>query len=292
MYPYQRPQNSLLFDLIREANPDLGVPLSIYNCYFGTPKAQSVPQGGIANTNITVFGTGGKYVGKKIVEYRRIELSRLFRGMTPLEISLYSTDGPNLTISQASIVNWINNRFGLTLGANDITLTTNIGPNAITTVNVLSTSLCYTGSLSFIWRPIGPDINTVFTGEGLGGRLFDGGNDFSPGFKPVGDYICYDLDFNPIIATMNAITVSGVWANTVNAIAVLNFLKANVSTVFDNLSHTVPGGLNGLSFVKQALPIATAPEANSQHATFKNALVLTAKEDSWFRGKFIMHYTP
>jgi len=287
MYPYQKPQLELLLDLIKEANPGMPFPPTAANLRFGTPVAQAVPSGGIADTNILVTGKD-PYFGTKVVQYRRINVTQLFRNMMPFKLTIW-TGGQ---LPDRTTLKYLNKTFGTAFLDEDVLGSTRPSGNFTQTIPILATSKCYSGSIDINWQPGPRDVNDFFTATALPGRLFPGGNDFAPGFKPVGEYMCYEVDFSPLSGTFAQIGASGTW-NGASAlgIPITNFLKANVSPDFKgDQPHTAYGGLNGLSFIRVAIPIATVPEANSQSTVFKNVVAIIAQPNSWFRGKLLMHY--
>jgi hypothetical protein len=290
MYPYQKPQLRLLLDLVREANPAIDLPLDETSIKVGIPKSQAVPSGGIVDTNVTLSGRG-KYFGVRTVQYRRINLGSFFIGNRPLIIRTW-TAAPS-TISSDEIVAYLNKVYGLAMVSADLPVKTFTGGNNFIQA-IESTSLCYSGSLNFVWYPDKREISDAFTAPNLLGRTFPNGNDFSVGQKQDGEYMCYDLDFSPIASSLALLTASGVWSGTTPAgVAITNFLIANVSPIFKgDQPHTVDGGLNGLSFIKVNMPNAGVPDANSQSALFKTVVAIIAQPTSWFRGKLLMHYVP
>lgn len=294
MYPYQKTQIALLLDLVKEANPGMPLPPNSTNIRVGSPAAQTVPSGGIADTNILLSGISNSgYFGGKLVQYRRIDLAKFFKNMEPVVINAWSSIGPNTQITNATICDYLNKTYGLALVAADADFTSTTGPNLRSSVVLKTTSLCYAPTrFDFIWRPIGRPISEALPGKNLAGRSFPGGNNFAPGFKPVGEYMCYETDFSPLSATFAAIGASGTWNGTsALGIPITDFLKANVSADFKgDQPHTVYGGLNGLSFIRMPMPVSTVPEANSLSTVFKNVVAIIAQPDSWFRGKLLMHY--
>lgn len=289
MYPYRKPQLELLLDLIKEANPGMPFPPTATNLRFGTPVAQTVPNGGIADTNIVVAGKD-LYFGSKTVQYRRINLDHFFRSMNSIKINMWVSAANNVITAQ-QVVDYYNKMYGLALTTAD-TGAGSWSPNTQQVITIAPTSRCYSGRLIFWWTPANRDINDVFPGKSLAGRSFPGGNDFSPGFKPIGEYMCYETDFRPLTATFAQIGASGTWnGGSALGVPITNFLKTNVSPDFNGgQPHTVYGGLNGLAFIRMPMPVATIPEANSQSTIFKNVVAIIAQPDSWFRGKLLLHY--
>lgn len=291
MYPYQKPQLALLLDLVKEANPGMTLPVTADTIKVGTPASQTVPSGGIADTNILLSGKGD-YQGSKRVQYRRINLDYFFgiTAMNPIKFSKWVSAANNL-ITAHQVMEYYNKTYGLALTTADVG-NLSYGPNVQNVITIATTSLCYTGRLIFRWTPDNRDISDVFPGNSVSGRMFPGGNDFNPGFKPIGEYMCYDTSFVPLSGVFAQIGASGTW-NGASAlgIPITDFLKANVSPDFKgDQPHTVYGGLNGLSFIRMPMPVSTVPEANSQSTVFKNVVAVIAQPTSWFRGKLLMHY--
>jgi hypothetical protein len=290
MYPYQKPQMELLLDLVKQANPGITLPFTPATMRTSIPVAQSVPPGGIVDTNVVISPkTNDSYTGSVKVQYRRIDLSKSFRNMTPVPVNFYSA----LTqVPLPLLVTKFNEQYGTSFTVNDFTNpVTQSYPTATTfSLNVAASSLCYQpGSLLFAWQNRKPTLPEVTTGMALTGRLFPGGNDLdAPGRKPQGEYLAYSVDntwpggLNGANAGSGVVIVSDAWATLFSP------LKAADPRFTEQLNHTVPGGLNGLNYASYNLPNPLVPEANS--TLYKFAMLIIAQPSSWFQGRLILHY--
>ena len=288
MYPYQKPQLELLLDLIKEANPGMPFPPTAANLRFGTPVAQAVPSGGIADTNIRVTGSD-PYFGSKVVQYRRLSLDSIFKNMTPVPLEYYSATPATTT---GLFVENLNRVYGTSFLPNDFTFAPNttLQANGNFALTPVAGNLCYspTGGSMFIWRNVKPFLKQVTSNGTLTGRQYPGGNDFvTPGRKPQGEYLAYSVDNTiPQISGINF--GSGTVTNTALWQQVITPLKVFDPRFTTAVGHTAEGGLNGLAYVTYALPNALVPEANS--ALYKFAIVIVAQAGSWFQGRLILHY--
>lgn len=85
---FNRSEDEILFDLIARDNPDLVPALSPNNCYIGPAYANTDSDAGQYNTIATViprFGSG--LYGRIKIKYNRIDLSDLFRGIQPVQVT-------------------------------------------------------------------------------------------------------------------------------------------------------------------------------------------------------------
>lgn len=289
-YPYNKPQRDLLYKLINEANPTAPFTMDLSNATIGIPVAQAVVNGKIADTNVLLSGKSA-YIGSKRVEYRRIDLSKFFKNITPS----FDDYTPGTVVTTAMLVDYFNRTFGLALTVNDFQGgggTWSPGPAGFA---IDPKSLCYSGTISWTWTNGKRQIGSAFTAPNVDGRLWGGGNVFDQNRKPTGQYIAYDLDYSPVKDVMATLASTGTWsfAGSPTFVPLFDFLKSNVSPLFDqSKQHTEVGGLNGATYTKTTMPSATFPEANSLSPKFKNVLVLTPLPTSWWQGRILMHYTP
>lgn len=289
-YPYNKPQRDLLYKLINEANPTAPFTMDLSTATIGVPAAQTVANGKIADTNVLLSGKG-PYIGSQRVEYRRIDLSKFFKNIT-ISFDDWTANG---IITTAQLVDYLNRTYGLAMVVSDFQSGGggwNAGPG---TYPMDAKSLCYSGSISWVWVKGKRQINSAFTTPNIDGRLWAGGNVFDANRKPTGQYIAYDLDYSPVKDVFTAVPTTGTWNFAGNSVftPLFDFLKSNVSPLFDQTKqHTEIGGLNGATYTKVIMPSATFPEANSLSPKFKNVLVFTPLPTSWWQGRILMHYTP
>jgi hypothetical protein len=285
-YPYNKAQLDLLYKLINEANPGAPFSIDLTTAKVATPQAQAVVAGQIADTNVMLTGKG-YYIGGQRVQYRRIDLTKFFRGVT-VKFDTWSSNG---YVNAQMVVDHLNKTYGLAITINDISIPGGLWAAGTSSVNTSGTSLCYIGSITWTWSQGKREIESVLLANNVDGRLFPGGNVFDGLRKPQGEYICYDLDFAPVASGFASFTATGVWpAAGGPSDIVFPFLKEKVSSLFDSTKpHTEVGGLVGATYAYiTALPSAIAPEANA--ANFPRAVVITAAANSWWQGKIMFHF--
>lgn len=291
MYPYRKPQFDIFIDLVKQANPGLALPFTAATVSLGTPVAQAVPQGGIADTNVRVRAKpGALYVGSKVVQYRRIDLTAFFKNQT-LEVTSWSS-GSTQTVAQ--IIEALNAQYGISLLVSDtvhagVPNTGNeaVGYDGQWGIALYSGSLCYTlseGARVITLRRGKRPVSDAFASGNLSGRAYAGGNSFPGGRKPQGQYMSYDIDFSTsLTGTAGSGTVGTTWAG------IFDILKTNVDSRFSHTTTSdVFGGCSGLSYTVYPLPNAAVPEANS--AKFAKVLAIFPVASSWFQGPLLMHF--
>lgn len=291
MYPYQKPQMDLLFDLIKEANPGIEFPFNPSTMKAATPVAQAVPSGGIVDTNVVVTPrTNDHWFGTVKVQYRRLSLLSIFKNMTPVIVEYYH---PTATSTVGKFIQNLNRVYGTSLLPDDFTYpgATALAANTAFNMAPVAGNLCYApaGGIQCLWRLVKPILSEVAPNGTLTGRLYPGGNDFvTPGRKPQGEYLAYSVNntstfLTGVSAGSGVIGPTAAWEN------ILGPLKAADSRFTAMVGHNVaPGGLNGLSYVTYALPNVLVPEANSE--LYKFAVVIVSQATSWFQGRLILHY--
>lgn len=284
MTDYRKPSSELIFDLIEEANPGFRQSIGENGVAFGTPVTQSVPSGGIADTNILVRAKkASAAIGNRTLQYRRIDLTKLFRGMSILLDDYYPS-----TINNAELVAMLNKRFGMNLQESDFVTGGAFSSGTQYTRNIHANSLCFKGGVTFTWTRGKQDISGLITNPALNGRLWPSGNDFSAPRKPQGEFMVYSLDCSSQSAELNG------WSSPANngsgVAAFINWVNAQLGrNLFDPTQlSTSQGGVLGLARVRYTLPNVNLPEANSNK--YNRAMVFTAAADSWFQGKIIFHY--
>jgi hypothetical protein len=290
MYPYKDTQFNTLVALIKASNPALQVQLAPSDLRTLVPTVVTADSFG-RNTSLRLMARNSSTVayGSQTVLYRRIDLTSLFRSMTPLTFSSYSSSGN--TISATDFCTAFNKRFGTLLVPSDFTNTTfTSGTQA--TLTMSGSSLIYVGNVTVLWSSGKANLADVLTGKTLNGKLYPGGNSFPGGRKPQGEYICYGLDFSPINTNLKAATNGAVttWATDTNYSAILAFLQSKIpGQNFNSGAASTQGGLSGLTVTRYTLPSASVPDANSDKYGF--CTVIQSLSDSWFQGRLLLHYT-
>lgn len=297
-YPYQQSQTALFLGLINTANPSMPTPATSSNVAIQTPASQTPPNGTVLNTNVLVNSVAGKaYRGKQTFQYRRIDIGALFLNTPPIVTDYYSGN-----ITSAQLATALNRMYGLNLTAADFVATSFPSQASNQTAVIASTSLCYTGTLTFNWQRGKIPVSNLFastpaTPVTLSGRVWPGGNTFGGGRLPQGEFLLYGLNCTSQAANFSAGTVDtskAAWQ------AVLAFLQAAAPGLnLTSSAFTTAGGINGLTSFIATLPDATnAPYAMQSSPsgiyTYNKALVLyppSAQAPScWFQGKLILHF--
>lgn len=287
-YPFSRSQFETLLKLIEESNPGLTVGLTPTNMIVnGSPAAQTVPSGGIADTNVFIQSKTPAYFGGRRFEYRRIDLSKAFKGMT----LLLNTYQPT-TISAAQICDELNRLYGLSLSTVDIG-SANYSTGVQNTVTILAGSLCYNGSITFTWTRTKRPLSDVMKQDPatINNRLWPGGNTFNVGRKPQGEYMVYGVTGAELSSQFASLSATGTFdpvAYSSHARIMMFMQRVAPGLNFNDSMHDVSGGLKNLAFNKYTLPNNNVPEANSDH--YSNVFVLSAAGTSWFQGRILIHY--
>lgn len=288
MTDFRKPQDDLLYDLIEEANPGFKAKFAKGSFVIDNLRTYTPQAGEIANTIARLRAAPGSAgIGTKDIKYRRIDLSKLFKNISPITLTTWQA-ATNLPI--ANVIAEINARYGLYLRPEDFPSTSSIGTTTATMV--CSASQCFISQFSARYVKGKRPASDAITNPSLNGRLYQGGNDFPAGSKTQGDYLTYGMDLSAVAATINALSASGSLAaanaSLVTIVAEMN--KQMGSNMFDaSQAHSVQGGMGGLAFLRlSALPNASYPFANS--AKFSKVIMFTAQATSWFQGTMYCHY--
>lgn len=281
---YSKPQIDLLYNLINESNPGLLEPRDLVNTRIGLPFNRTPAAGEIADTSLELYATPESfYIGKQIVHYRRIDVSRLFANMT-IKIDRWTPSG---AINRTILREQINQLFGLTLVDDDLP-NTNWGGSTYN-VDILPTSLTYKGRFRFTYTSGKRALDQILPAnvETFQSRFWD--SRYVEG-KPLLSLVNVGHDYTRYATEANAISNNWTINNTVPNFGLLaNWYSQLCGIRIDpSLSHTEPGGVAGLTFTRFALPNVNAPEGNA--GRFNRVILISSRDDSWFAGKIIMHY--
>ena len=291
-HDYRKTETNLLVDLIKESNP---VFASIYvdgSVKFNPPTVITPTATNPDNTKVRLSPAPGSTVwsGNKEITYRRIDLTKLFRGRT-LEITKYTVSN---TLAYADVLELVRTQLGINLDPASMTAFSMTADSA-RTFTILTTSLAYIGSFVVVWRKGKRQLSDMFTDFALDGREWPQGFlGLGDGRKPQGEYLCYDLDFTGTDFAgqaagwpLGATTGAGGSANV--ATASLNAMLPDIpwSATAD---YTVRGGWMGLTIQRYSLPNAAVPEANS--GLFNRCVVMSvpAGKEAWFYGKLMFYW--
>lgn len=289
---YRKSQSDLIYDLIEKSNPGFKDIYPKGSVTFGAPVNVTVDSADPykRDTSITVTPTaasGG--LGSATVKYRRINLTTLLKNMVMMLDNYHTGTTANFSVW----LPWWVSRFGFNLTTSDFTTAPALVSGGSTSATVVSTSLCYKGSFTARWnlgkRPI-TDLLTD-SNRALIARLYPGGNNFSAGRKPTGEFMTYTQDASSIKATLEGVPSAWLPGNGANSgiDTICAWLSANTEfTDWKVGDATIARGITNVEWYRYALPSANLPEANS--AKFNRAVVIQARADSWWVGKIIIHY--
>lgn len=300
MIDYRKPTDQLVFDLIEESNPGFKTTFDITKLALGTPTAITVDQADPykRDTKIRVSGKpGSDVIGIKDITYRRIDLLKLMNGMASLVCREYAV---NSSLPPSQWRPFINKALGVNIPAASWSSSFNLGSTpswvpgnaANYTVQLGTTDLCYINRVPITYIAGKRTVNDILGAEPVvNGRLWPGGNDFSAGSKPRGEFLAYGMDFSEInnLAMIAGPVTIAVGANNFVTDAILARLQAQSPEYnWANLIHTTPGGILGTVWTRVTLPNAAVPEANP---AYKYCWYIPAPSTgSWWQGKLIFHF--
>lgn len=275
---YNKPSKALVYDLINAANPTLPTPLTAANMSLSDVKAATVSGRPDLNTAITASSIGGDYIGRKTLNYRRLDLATMFRGQI-LQINRYSptqSGAGSVVFTLYNLLPIINAQYGLNLTTDDVNdlniLRGNTQENGFYTATVNITtktaSLGWVGTVALKWKSAPQDLASMITVTDLNARLFPGGNDFTtPGRRPVMNNLMYGIDWSPLLSTTPYSGYPNVMVQNAATTAFLNavFNQCNTAfgTAFPQQSPWTAAMFVGVEVV--VLPSAKYPEANSKY---------------------------
>jgi hypothetical protein len=301
---YSKPSEQLVYDLINHDNPGLGQPVSASNTLLGAPTAYS-PGSGIANTQIRLSALANSfYIGSKVLSYRRIVISDLFKGRS-IEIKKYSAAASNVSpYSLYQLIGDINIQTGLTLTTDDFNdanfpaATDNVYPERTckATLTFKSTCKAFQGSIDIRWRYDEPYLSNIAPNGDVDGRLYPGGNDFSNGTKYRVGSESFGGDFSAQAANLNSAAFAGsvaignasYTAQQQAVVDLLNQITGKTYTI-NSANQNQPYGLYGAICTRYSIPNAAVPEANSDY--FNTVVLITLPDtNTWGVGKLMLHY--
>lgn len=308
---YNKQSIQLLCDLINASNPALVPPVSPAIIRFSLPSVVVPVAPAIQNTKLTLFGiAAGPYIGKTDVTYRRIDLSKLMRGMT-VQINRYSVNGASassgaVVFSIYNLLPHINAKYGLSLTTDDVTdgnitrgttLEGGFYTNTIV-VTTKATSMGFIGSFTLKWKQAAQDISTMISVVTLAGRAFPGGNVFDGSHRPVVNTASYGVD----VTDVSLATPWLGYPNSINSVSshatTVAWFNACIAEINLRTGTTLPTGtvndtaqFPAASITLVTLPSALYPEANSKY--FNRALIFdmvnATQIAKWGVGRFIFH---
>lgn len=301
---YTQPPKELLLSLIREANPNLPLPLDPNKINFGKPKTIPLIPGSPVNTELvlSVKGNSG-YVRKVTVKYTKISLDTLFRGLGA-EVHKYTAASPGAyPFTMYQLLKEINLRFGLNLTEDDVDnawfpyQSDKYYPDKRSSQAVLKAkpdSLIWTGQTTIRWVSDLQSIADMILKQELPGRTFPGGKS-TASTRYVLDCATYDADFSEFTDVMENTWLTNAPFGIDNATIryshdkVLAAINQVTGKVYSYEAPPAPFGIGGITAVRYALPNPAIPEANSKD--FNRVLVFNYPVDAtWGVGRLLLHY--
>jgi hypothetical protein len=279
------PQKQLIYELIEEANP--GFKLKVGEAQLKFTGAYAISPVGFRDTRVTVRSVDDvNVIGTKLLEYRRLNLTKLF-GSRFLDFEYYLPGTQPITTVQ--VFEQISLKYGIKLLPADVNQNQTYNAGSPTSVIIKADSLCFSDVLRFTWSRGKQDITPLLDKKELPGRNWPVGLiDFQDGSKPQGEYLVYNADFTSQASVFEAHSSGGaVTAFIVNA---LNTKSADTGVTFSTGdSVTVKFGLSFCKATRYTLPALQVPEANA--ARFNRAVVIEAGPNgAWFFGKILVQY--
>lgn len=322
MQLFPKTSAELVIDLITASNSSLPFPLTTTSAYVGPPTVIPVVAPSIANTSARLSSKPGSgYIGSKVVQYRRVNLTDLFKNVTP-NIRKYSAAGEvgNYPFTIYNILPFLNDIYGLKLTTDDVNDASFPAYSTITeggvskkvssvTMTAKATSTAYTGSVLIRTQAGQRELSSAITKGELTGRLYPGGNDFVTNTRDRLDCLSFGIDFSELMngnaagqsTPRSNYFISANWplGNT-NAATV-----ASQNDVFDAIKNVtgiplVAGGVPtaaaatrwsmlGATSIIVALPSLAYPEANSKD--FNRVVIITpTTAHTWATGRLYLHY--
>lgn len=116
---FNRSEDEILFGLIDQDNPGLVPKLTPQNCYISTAQPNTDSDADRYNTVATVvprYGSG--MYGRRVIKYNRIDLTELFRGMSPVKVQGHSANETYATRDELPA--FIGETYGLPIRDGDV----------------------------------------------------------------------------------------------------------------------------------------------------------------------------
>lgn len=323
---YSKTPKQLVVDLINQGNPQLPFLINETDFNFSLPEVITDPGNG-HNTRIRIMAKPNtNYTGNLLVTYRRLDIARIFKNVTPFVQKWIANSGitsGNL-IQLKDILPLFSDKYGFNFIPEDWNDKALTGYNGIRgdvfTITPVSSNLAFVGTLNARWDIGERTLESLLSVDQIPGRLFPGGNDFTVEgnhkYWMLPD--THDIDFTEQAAvlengnlpnaaigygyssyyTAQQAFITQVMSRVTprpNARGITQFkIKSTVNNDWPKTDPTaghtlVEGGMNGLNMSKIILPNASFPEANSEF--FNRALVITFPADCvWATGRVFFHY--
>lgn len=318
MFFYDKTPKQMLVDLINEANPDLPFPINVTDYEFLDPVTiEETPEG--HNTQIRLYAhPEAPYFGNIVLTYRRLDLARLFWGITPRIQKWFPGsddvgDNGEVIATLYDILPLFSKQYGLLLDSTQIqnqNMTAYYGAeeSRLFTMRAKTDSYIYVGSVKYNWMSGRRGLEDVVTNDETVGIYYPGGNDFTDpaARKRYLTPLTYDYDFS-LMYYNNSYNWDQTYRyyigysseddhhrNFVEQIADVIEAATGIrppQVVYNNGTEylNTEFSLNGFDITHTSLPNAAFPEANAEF--FNRAIILECPADCpWGVGNLYFHY--
>lgn len=300
---YSKPSDDLVYDLINLSNPLLPTPVTKANVRLTAVTPIAAPTD-FRNTTVEMVALpGGQYLGRESLKYRRLDLTKLFRGLV-VKIKKYSpmqNANTNVVVFRSfDLLDAINAKYGLSLtedDINDVSILRGTSKSednfytSTTTITTKSTSKAWVGSFTLVWEGAPQGIDSLINVADITGLYYPGGDVFDEHHKKIIDTVVFDVDFSGFMTASPATSSSWQVAGTVGAGSAANLLQR--PEVVSLLEQRLPGEdfsgfwWEGWSFICSN-PAQIAPEANQ---SYDRVFLLKAPEaHATLVGTFYFHF--
>lgn len=277
---YDKPSREMLLEAINRDNNLTGSKALTWNqIASGFPEViQS--EGAQRNTRVLLYGLNGQgYKGNVTIEYDRIDMPTLFRGVVPVVI----TD-PVGKLSE--LLPFLNEKYGLSLIPDDIVdqSVKDLGESWVLDVEVKNGCLAWQGGFTLRFAKFVPNLKDVVTDVDLSVIIAP----FTLGPKPQAEYVAYGYDWTEIKTTLTTDwiynrTLTASDADLLNEVVPLNFVNvppANVKPGQINLNGALYKGV-----------VAVVPKGKYDES-YSRAAIITLANTSNYTGDIILHFLP
>lgn len=273
---YNKPSREMLLEAINKQN---NTNLTWNQIASGYPEIiQS--EGAERNTRVLLYGLNGQgYKGTVNIEYDRIDMPTLFRGLVPVVIT-------NPKDKLSDLLPFLNEKYGLSLIADDIVdqSVKDLGDSWLLDVAIKPGCLAWQGGFTLRFAKFIPDLKDIIADVDLSVIIAP----YSVGPKPHAEYVAYGYDWSELSTSFTKdwainrlLTIDDV--NALNEVVPLKF-------AFTTGAAAQPGeiALFGAKFKG-----VTAVTPNSKYDdAYQRVATLELDPDSNYTGSLILHFQP
>lgn len=277
---YDKPSREMLLEAINRDNNLTGSKALTWNqIASGFPEViQS--EGAQRNTRVLLYGLNGQgYKGNVTIEYDRIDMPTLFRGVVPVVI----TD-PVGKLSE--LLPFLNEKYGLSLIPDDIVdqSVKDLGESWVLDVQVKNGCLAWQGGFTLRFAKFVPNLKDVVTDVDLSVIVAP----YTLGLKPQAEYVTYGYDWTEIKDTLTKDwlynrTLTAADVDLLNEVVPLNFVYAPPASV-------KPGQIGLFGAVYKGLVTPTGKDMYDN--AYTRVGIIQLDKDSNYTGNLILHFQP